>query len=147
MIKLDKKKFLELPLNDGMAYWNAEGCGRIKGIFSEASNLSEKFDSDLRLALGPPICKVENFDGYATYTRISREKRTPFKKAGYGGQISDVFPKLAQVLDIGEYILLKGYPQKAKLYVLHMIEKFNLCEIIDELPVEQVVREKDHVVV
>lgn len=132
-MKIDLKKFLSLPLNDGTEYWNyTKCCGCIKGIFNESLINSGHQASDFFTACdmvmfmgsryGLPICSM------------SKPELGPLRLGRWEvrSSLPCTNPKLAQALDIGEYILLRGYPQKGKLYVAHMVEKFQLCEIVRE---------------
>jgi hypothetical protein len=122
-MKFDMKKFLSSPLNDGSTYWNYDdGCGCVKSVFNESLeeplvyrsklSLTETADPGPFMAVyGSPTCYVGQPIG--------------------GEVIKNINKKLKEVLDVGEHILIKGYPQKAKLYVAHMLEKFNLVELIN----------------
>ena len=69
------KKFLSLPLNDGLTYWNYnDGCGCIKGIFNESLEEPLVYKSKLQLypaeivdsvpfieVYGSPTWSIDNF--------------------------------------------------------------------------------------
>lgn len=91
----DMKEMLLLSLNDGRRFWDtSKQCGCIKGVFAVACGQ----DSD-------------------TIT-VDHDGRSWLR------QIALRFPRLHRALDVAERILLVGFPQKAKLYLSFVIEKY-----------------------
>jgi hypothetical protein len=130
MLNFNLKKFLSLPLNDGTTYESYGGCGCIKGNFTRSTVFNSSF-------FAYSLCGAPAFPQVSTLSNLSRDLISQAKAFGYQpktqrtlGTLHDTDDRLSKTLDIGEYILLRGYPQKAKLYVAHMIEKYNLCNIV-----------------
>lgn len=93
---------------------------------------ASKGNFNIALENGKPICDVNS--GLKTY---GSPKELSYRIVG---NIHKDYPKLAEVLDIGEFILRKGFPQKGKLFTAYALEKFNLVEFInrDEQEVKKV---------
>lgn len=132
-IEFNLKKFLSLPLNDGFQYQSKDGsCGCIKGNF-ERSRLVHSLPVGpqymaMSILYGQPIGVSMN----STVGKIKLSVYDRFNRIQWNQKIS-LLPstKLQTVLDVGEDILLKGYPQKAKLYVAFMLKKHNLVDFVN----------------
>ena len=146
MLKLNLKQFLLLPLNSGLNPWNTNSdCGCIKGNFyktllPEATPV--EINANLAKLFGNPICGTDP----VTLGKVYDKDGIRYAKPALA-TIHQSHPKLGEVLDIAEMILINGFPQRAKDYVATMIRKFNLCEITDDFIRESEVVEKEAVLV
>lgn len=107
MMDFNTKEFLATSLNDGKVYWDyIDNCGCIKGIAAKTCNSLE----ENRSIEGEPLFPTG----------------TP--ELSWMNEIRTEYPRFGRALDVAEHILLAGYPQKAKLYITHVIEKYEVLE-------------------
>lgn len=108
--------YLSLPLNNGYSYSDFSGrfCQK-GGFFASAIGVTSE---DMLLT---PLTSLDE----------NQDKHDQFKEAvrDFCGTLAVCNPDLLLALDIAEYIHMSGYPQKAKLYLATVIDKFNLDKI------------------
>ena len=124
-LKLDVKKFLSLPLNDGTRYFDFSGtCGCIKGNFSLCSNMVSIVDSSKTYPLS--LADVLEYIlpvGYSTNRFI--------------GEIHFTDPILGQILNRAEDILRTHHrPQYAKLFLIRALRMGKYIPQDTEVPSE-----------
>jgi hypothetical protein len=114
-LKLDVKKFLSLPLNDGTRYFDFSGtcgyitCGCIKGNFSLCSNTVSIVDSSKTY----PLSLADVLEYILPISLYTNQ---------FDRQIHFTDPILGQILNRAEDILRTHHrPQYAKLFLIRAL--------------------------